>query len=107
MNDRDKLIEDLAALVTTDDMGEGSCDNGILFDHFIERARAVLKASQVPTLTAIPDYGDVLPLEEWRGEFTSYDGMGHWATLEGMDRNSDVWESKPPKWATHVVWFNK
>ena len=62
----------------------------------------------------LPDYGDLIPLTEWRecvasGGFIPYDGTGYWATSKEMDRASDVWDQDriPPEWATHVMWFNK
>jgi hypothetical protein len=63
-------------------------------------------------LKPLPDYGDLIPVDDWLasakgGAFIPYDGDGHWATAKGMDDRSDVWGSKPPEWATHVMWFNR
>ena len=60
----------------------------------------------------LPDYGGLIPLKEWQAEVAAgslipYDGSGRWATSKEMDGASDVWNSSPPRWATHVMWFNK
>lgn len=59
------------------------------------------------------DYADVFTVEKWMSEgmrgccFIPSDGSGYWGTEKehSMD-HSDVWGHKP-KWATHVIWFNK
>lgn len=62
----------------------------------------------------MPGYGDLMPLDCWLASrdceaFIPYDGDGYWATTDGMDRDSSVWNSNcpPPEWATHVAWFNR
>ena len=62
----------------------------------------------------IPSYGNLMTAEAFavdvmNGCLIDYDGYGRWAT---SDKMSDVVISpsklkKPPKWATHVVWFNR
>ncbi|NJL70805.1 MAG: hypothetical protein HC888_03950 [Candidatus Competibacteraceae bacterium] len=59
----------------------------------------------------LPDYGDLFPIDEWKeavknGSFIPYDGTGYYATETEMDIDTDSFEP-PPKWATHVAWFNK
>lgn len=64
--------------------------------------------------------GDLIPLEEFfeavkSHSFVDYDGMGAWATekefLDGEENwiyPSDILNGAiPPKWATHVLWYNK
>lgn len=63
-------------------------------------------------LKEIPEYADVMTIEEWGdsvacGGFIPDDGGGCWATTEGMDNGSNVWDGEPPEWATHVAWFNR
>lgn len=63
-------------------------------------------------LSTLPDYGKLFPIDEWlnavaTGAFIPYDGDGYWATIDGMDKASDVWGSNKPDWATHVMWFNR
>lgn len=63
-------------------------------------------------LLLLPDYGDLIPMRRWResvkyGLFIPYDGSGCWATKTRYDATSNVWQDKRPKWATHVMWFNK
>lgn len=61
--------------------------------------------------SALPDYGELMTQEAWfaavdHRAFIPYDGSGYWATTDRMS-NWSVWEVKRPKWATHVMWFNK
>jgi len=69
-------------------------------------------------LQTIPPYGDQYPVADFLedvqfGRFIDYDGFGQWATATHMSnvvvRPSDVVNKavKPPRWATHVIWFNK
>jgi len=65
------------------------------------------------------ELGDVIPIDEFVhncecGWFINDDGFGEWATATHYD--SRVWvhpsavkneKIVPPKWATHVVWYNK
>lgn len=64
----------------------------------------------------IPYYGDLITLKEFRehckaGMFIDYDGFGYLATQSGMSdmviRPSYLGKIVIPKWATHVVWFNR
>jgi hypothetical protein len=65
-----------------------------------------------PTFQDLWDFGDLMTVEEFietvkYGGFIPDDGDGLWAT---KDKQSDisVWDTKKvPKWATHVIWFNK
>lgn len=64
----------------------------------------------VPALEPIPDYGDVMTLEDFQsshraGALIPDDGSGYFATETGMSRE-DCFD-EPPAWATHVVWFNR
>lgn len=59
-----------------------------------------------------PAYGDLIPAEQWLasvewGYFIPYDGDGYWATKEGYDNDSNVWDLNKPAWATHVLWLNR
>ncbi len=70
-------------------------------------------------LEPIPNYGTLIPLSEFkedveRGAFIDYDGMGHYATLSGMDGSfyvypSDIKGKEDPRSEgfDYVVWFNK
>ena len=63
--------------------------------------------------------GDLMSLDEWMdnvrvGAFIDYDGYGNYATSEKYYPDIDVYPShvrKPgfifPKWATHIVWYNR
>lgn len=63
-----------------------------------------------------PEHGDHIPIEDfidmarWGG-FIDYDGHGYLAT-ETLVSNVLVFPSEmkiiqPPKWATHIVWYNR
>ena len=64
----------------------------------------------------LPDYGDHMTIENFIqnckvGMFIDYDGYGYLAT---KDRRSDIIISPSkikkvgiPKWATHVLWYNR
>jgi len=64
----------------------------------------------------LPEYGDHMTIEKFRecvayGGFIDYDGSGNFATATQMS-NFEVSPSafpsmEVPKWATHVVWFNR
>lgn len=67
-------------------------------------------------LEPIPEYGDLMTLEEFRegvrsGMLTDYDGEGQYATATQMSdvcvSPSDVASGLVDKGFTHVVWFNK
>jgi hypothetical protein len=63
------------------------------------------------SMIRIPKCGDLFTVEEWSTEeyqhmFSPDDGDGHWATATHTDYSS-VFNTPRPKWATHVVWFNK
>ncbi len=81
-----------------------------------------------PNLVPIPDFADIMTIEEWlngveSGCFIDYDGHGYWATSTHQSKKSaveELYESsmvlpshitklkiKPPSWATHVAWYNK
>lgn len=65
------------------------------------------------------DAGDLIPINRFlesvaHGWFVDYDGFGEWATsthyLSGhWVHPSDISNSRKPipKWATHVVWYNR
>lgn len=66
----------------------------------------------ITKLTPLPSYGDLLTVTEFfenreSGGLISSDGSGYYATPDGFDRASNVWEVEQPDWATHVIWFNK
>lgn len=68
-------------------------------------------------LTPIPDYGDLMTLEEFEenchcGGFIDYDGSGYYATPTHFDRSkpaspSDICQGRVNRNFTHVLWFNK
>lgn len=74
-----------------------------------------------PTLKPHDSIGDLMALEDWLQSVENrllidYDGFGIWATAthEGANNGdydvspSDIRQGvKPPKWATHVKWYNK
>jgi len=67
--------------------------------------------------------GDLMTLDDWLkqvngGGFIDYDGHGvyafqradgPWLTSNMMVKPSDItkFQINPPKWATHVLWFNR
>ena len=67
----------------------------------------------------LPDYGDLIPIDEWResveyGMFTEDDGCGNWVKDGKMTRNwsdhvcdLDVIDEAIEFGITHVMWFNK
>lgn len=63
----------------------------------------------------IPDYGDIMTIEEWndcveQGFFTNDDGSGYFCKDGKMDRTIEVFSPQAAKMeidATHVCWFNK
>ena len=73
-------------------------------------------ASDVPELHPFPDYldeDDVMPIDVMAtavsgGWFIDYDGHGYYATEDGESNQSFSPSSfNPPKWATHVSWYNR
>jgi hypothetical protein len=72
-------------------------------------------------LTPWPDYADRYTVSDFRenvkhDSFNSWDGSGYYATDEGYDHHSPVWQAvqgphrclnPAPGWATQVAWFNK
>lgn len=66
----------------------------------------------MPNLLPIPSYGELMTVTEFfesreNGWLILSDGSGYYATADGFDRASSVWEVEQPDWATHVMWFNK
>lgn len=67
-------------------------------------------------LRKLPDYGDHMTMEHFNancdcGGFIDYDGYGNLAT-ETNCSDIEIYPSirktmNIPKWATHVVWYNK
>lgn len=78
------------------------------------RLQAIIDGPKPEYNVKIPDYGDVMTVEEWRscvesGCFIDDDGIGTPAK-DGMMMDRDVWPSgmdDVPEDATHIVWFNK
>nr|DAN43757.1 MAG TPA: hypothetical protein [Caudoviricetes sp.] len=71
---------------------------------------------QQPYMDDIPDYGDIMPLEEFiqsvkLGLFTDYDGSGYYATENACSDitiyPSDITSGTYRRDFTHIVWFNK
>ncbi len=64
--------------------------------------------------TVAPEFGDVIPLEEFREAvasnfFTDWDGFGH-PMKDGLEDTSiSVYPStmEIPEDATHIAWYNK
>lgn len=84
-----------------------------LGDHHRESVEQALK-EVTNRLEPIPDYGDLIALDEFRedvesGGFTDDDGSGNWATeTEMSDIDVNLRDLTPPNPKfTHVVWFNK
>jgi len=81
--------------------------------HYEEADRAYTKV-QSKTVRNIPDYGDHMPIEEFKecvesGGFIDDDGHGYLATATFMSREyADLYnlDEVDPMY-THVVWFNK
>jgi len=42
-----------------------------------------------------------------KGVFLQFDGSGQYATITHCWQHTNIWKGKPPKEATHVLWFNK
>lgn len=70
----------------------------------------------IPNLVKIPDYADVIPIQEWlmgvnMGCFNDDDGDGFWATQTHQlkDDHFNIWQdiANHPDWATHVAWYGK
>jgi hypothetical protein len=95
---------------------------GMMNDREAEVLRAVADRLQqiidgpAPTYNVkIPDYGDVMTVEEWRacvesGYFIDDDGIGAPAKDGMMMDDRDAFPSgidDIPEDATHIVWFNK
>jgi len=82
-----------------------------------EKVWAVL--TEPAGLKDIAHGSDVMTLREFFeyiqiGGFIDYDGFGKWATQTKLDPHILVYPSGvrngtivPPKWATHVVWYNR
>jgi len=60
--------------------------------------------------------GRIMTIDEFRnavtvGDLIDYDGTGEWATIKEVSnitiRPSDLGTVTPPRWATHVCWYNK
>lgn len=67
-------------------------------------------------LKKLPDYGYLLPLDEWKdevrcGTFLPSDGTGNFATEISMTTTFDednIFDLESiPEWVTHIMWFNK
>jgi hypothetical protein len=63
-------------------------------------------------LDPLPDYGYLFTLADWdemvnSGGITDDDGTGYYATERGMSRKHYCFDFDRPRWATHVMWFNK
>jgi hypothetical protein len=75
-----------------------------------------MKKTATPELEPFEDDDCVMTIKKWMeccdaGGFIDYDGFGELATRKG---HSDIAISpsqrktmKIPKWATHVVWYNR
>jgi hypothetical protein len=67
-------------------------------------------------LEPLPDYGDLMTLDEFiehcnSGAFINYDGTGHYATKTKMSRlyatPSKIKAGNIDRSWTHVMWFNR
>lgn len=73
--------------------------------------------NQLPyTLTDLPDFGDLMTIEEFKGHvesgmFIDYDGTGYYATsTQESDlyaRPSDIRAGIIDNRFTHIAWYNK
>lgn len=70
----------------------------------------------MPNLVQIPDFADVIPIQEWlmgvnMGFYNSDDGDGFWATKTHQLKDDDfnIWQdvANHPSWTTHVAWYDK
>ncbi len=70
----------------------------------------------MPVFRNYPSYADVMPISVFReavlgGGFIDYDGFGFYATgIQESDilvTPSTFLNQDPPKWATHVSWYNR
>lgn len=64
-----------------------------------------------PVMSKLSKYGDHMTADEFEtnmkhGVFIPDDGSGNWAT-ETEESDWSVWSFDRPKWATHVMWYNK
>jgi len=68
------------------------------------------------TFEELPEYGDHMTIEEFVqsckvGLFIDYDGFGRFATKDKesslMISPSGLKKITIPKWATHVMWYNR
>ena len=84
----------------------------------VVKATAAIEAHLSAKFQPIPDYGDLMTVADWldevkHGGFIDYDGTGDWATATKCSNirvvPSDTKRPgfKVPKWATHVVWYNR
>ena len=82
----------------------------------LENAKKAAGRFKKPMFKEIPEYGDLMPLQEWincceSGGFVDYDGHGNLATADKCSRieisPSQRRVIKYPSWATHIVWYNK
>jgi hypothetical protein len=72
--------------------------------------------TEVPELEPIKKRnGDLFTIKEWKdavrsGSFIDYDGFGDLATKTGVS-NCRIRPSQSyvvlPKWATHILWYNR
>lgn len=88
----------------------------------IHRAHHVATFVRRVTWKPLPDYGDLMTLEEFTenvrdGGFTDYDGTGYYAS-EHLESNVEVdlhrageeWDPEPAPSSrkfTHVMWYNR
>jgi hypothetical protein len=77
-----------------------------------KQARAMIN----PEFKPLSNYGDLFTIDDFLdmvrcGGVTDWDGSGSWATKtqqSNVDINfATILKNDPPKWATHVIWFNK
>lgn len=70
------------------------------------------RPNNLPPLEKLPSFGDLFTLKDFdemanSGGITDDDGVGYYATERGLSRKHDCFGDDRPKWATHVMWFNK
>lgn len=76
----------------------------------INRFKNILEL-KMRDMKPLSDYGHHMTIEDFFdevkcGALIPDDGDGYWAT-ETQESRINVWDEDNPRWATHVMWYNK